>query len=107
MMSRKVWIAFIVVQLLGLICVCAWEYDIFGTGAAMWATSVFVLLPGDLISALIVEKLLWNSGLTVTQMAFVEIPLEVAVNLCVWLLCVKIIHVIKRIAKRRSGVSEH
>jgi hypothetical protein len=61
----------------------------------------FVLLPGDLISALIVEKLLWNSGLTVTQMAFIEIPLEVAVNLCVWLLCVKVIRVIKRAMQRR------
>lgn len=53
------------------------------------------------LAALIVEKLLWNSGLTVTQMAFIEIPLEVAVNLCVWLLCVKVIRVIKRAMQRR------
>ena len=102
-MNRKVWIAFIVVHLLGLLCVCAWEYDIFGTGAALWATSVFLLLPGDLISALIVEKLLWNSGLAVTQMAIIEIPLELMFSTCALLLCVKVIDVIKSKAKRRRN----
>lgn len=99
-MSRKIWIAFVAVQSVGLICAWIWTYDIFGLGPDMWTVAFFVLFPGNALSGLIVEKVFWDTGLTLKQMLIIDIPLEIAINACVWLLFVKSIGIIKRVTKR-------
>jgi hypothetical protein len=40
---------------------------------------------------LIVEKLFWNGPLTIRQLKILNVPIELAINAAVWLLCAKIL----------------
>ena len=95
-MKRKFWITFIVIQSAGLICSWAWTADLFGSGAAMWGTGFICLLPGHLASGFVVEKLLWDRGLTLRQLGIIEIPLILVFNGFAWLLCLKLIRAFGR-----------
>ena len=105
-MNRTGWIAFTMVQTLGLICSWIWAYDILGTGTGLYATGLFALFPGDFVSGFIVEKVLWHTGLTLRQMGLLEIPIIVALNMGAWFLCGEIIRAIKQIFHRRRGRSK-
>jgi len=64
-----------------------------------------LLFPGSLIGSLIVEKLLWNGPLTITQLTILNVPIEIAINAGLWLLCAKIYRYIRehRIAHYRGA----
>jgi hypothetical protein len=111
MMSRTAWAVFIVIQIVGLICVLisAWAsaYEVFSISPAIYAAAMFLLLPGDFISGLIVENLLWTklalaNWLTSRQIGLIELLMGVAINLCVWLLCAKLMRFIKRTRVRST-----
>ncbi len=89
-MNRNGWLIFLAVQ--GVREVCAWTAGHFlsALGPALWVTGSLLLLPGDLAGAYIVEKLLWNSGLTLTRLTVLQVPVELAINAAVWVFCVKL-----------------
>lgn len=78
------WIVlFACVQLVGLICMWSWPY--FNTAsAALWGTALVCLFPGNMVSAGLVEKLLWKSTLSLGSMAAIELPFLIGINLGVW-----------------------
>lgn len=115
MVSRKTWFAFIVVQVAGLICVLisalASAYENFNVPPAIYAAAMFLLLPGDFIGGLLIEKVLlsvgltWGDWLTPKQIGVVEVLLGVVINLCVWIVCARLIRTTKRFATRqRHGI---
>jgi hypothetical protein len=49
-----------------------------------------LLFPGNFLSGVIIEKLFWGSRMTVLQMAIIAVPLEIAINAGLWVLCAKV-----------------
>jgi hypothetical protein len=75
-MSRKAWIIFFAVQVVGEVCSWTGPRILSSRGLVLWVAGFLFLLPGKVLSALIVEKLSWSSALTVSQMTMLEVPLE-------------------------------
>lgn len=99
-MNRRGWLIFLAVQTVGE--VCAWTAGDFlsALGPALWVIGSVLLLPGDLAGAFIVEKLLWKSRLTATQLTVLQVPVGLTINAVAWLLCTKLLGLIRR---RRSS----
>jgi hypothetical protein len=69
-----------------------WLWPVVPTaGALMWGTALIALLPGNFISAILIEKLFWSSGLSLTGMSLLETPIMVAVNALLWFLLVRLV----------------
>jgi hypothetical protein len=86
-MSRKAWSIFLGVQTIGEICAWAAGHFLSQVGPVLWIGGTILLLPGNMVGAWVVEKLLWTSGVTIPRMMILEVPVEVAINAAVWLGC--------------------
>jgi len=89
-MNRRGWLIFLAVQIVGEVCAWTAGHLLSAIGPALWIIGTVLLLPGDLAGAFIVEKLLWKSPLTATQLTILQVPVGLAINAVVWLLCVKL-----------------
>lgn len=83
-MSRKLWIIFLAVQLLGELAF--WFWPLLGRylGPAAWLTGMALPLPGNQLSALLIEHFFWTK-LSLNQQALVELPIQLAINAAVWI----------------------
>jgi|SRR5579883_2573623 len=83
-MGWRGWTAFAVVQVVGAVCV--WEGPRIQTapGPVLLLSGLVLLAPGDVLSLLAVEKLLWNSRLTLSGMTWAELVLTLAINAALW-----------------------
>jgi hypothetical protein len=88
-MSRRAWAVFLVVQLLGAVCVWSGPRILSAPGPVLFVTGLVLLAPGGLLNLMIVEKLLWSSRLTLSGMTWVELVLTVALNAALWWLAAK------------------
>jgi hypothetical protein len=77
-------VAFAVVQSTGLVCMWLWPY-LRGGESLVWGLALIILFPGNLLSAILVEKVFWCSGLSLPTMAIMEIPILIVLNGAVWL----------------------
>jgi hypothetical protein len=85
---------FFAVQLVGMLC--AWlQHPPSAASSFLWGTGFLLLLPGDLLSALIVEKLFWHSHLSPASLNAITAVLLVAINAIIWLVVVKAVYVIR------------
>jgi uncharacterized membrane protein YjjB (DUF3815 family) len=83
-MSRRAWTIFTVVQVVGVVSIWAgphWKTD---PGLALFGFGIILLQPGGLAAAMLVEKLLWRSPVTLPQMTWIELVLTVAINAGLW-----------------------
>ena len=87
-MSRRAWVAFVLVQLFGELGPWAGLHMKSAIGPALWFAGIVVMMPGRLL-ALWLEHVMWNVRLTPIQMTAVFVVIEVAVNLLFWLLCAR------------------
>jgi hypothetical protein len=101
-MNRRGWLIFLVVQIVGEVCAWTAGHLLSAIGPALWIIGTVLLLPGDLAGAFIVEKLLWKSALTSTQLTILQVPVGLAINAAVWLLCVKLYRFLRG---RRSSLA--
>ena len=99
-MSRRAWTAFVVVQLVGAVCVWSGPRILSAPGPVLFVTGLVLLAPGGLLSLVIVEKLLWSSRLTLSGMTWVALLLTLAINAALWWSVAK---AWKAIRSRRSG----
>jgi hypothetical protein len=88
-MSRRPWTAFAVVQLVGAVCVWSGPRILSAPGPVLFVTGLVLLVPGGLLSLVLVEKLLWSSRLTLSGMTWVELALTLAINAALWWLAAK------------------
>jgi hypothetical protein len=80
---------FAVVQLVGAVCVWSGPRILTAPGPALFLSGLVLLAPGGLLSLVLVEKLLWKSGLTLSGMTWVELALALALNAALWWLAAK------------------
>jgi len=66
----------------------------------MWVTASLALLPGNILSALLIEKLMWGSGLSLMMIAMIELSVTIAINAAVWL---GVIRALRGLAKLMNG----
>jgi hypothetical protein len=88
-MSRTGWLIFVALQAVGEACIWTAGHFLSALGPVLWTSGLFLLLPGDLVGSLIVEKLLWNSRFSILQLNILTVPVELAINAAVWFLCAK------------------
>lgn len=86
-MSRKTWIAFVVVQFFGELGPWAGLRMKSALGPALWVVGIVVMMPGRLLALFLTEKVMWNVRLTPSEMTTVFVVIEIAANVCFWLLC--------------------
>lgn len=84
-MSRRAWIAFGILQVLGAGCYWMWAHVYSVLGVGMWVGSYVFLLPGNILVGWPISKLLWGSALTLLQLQIVQVLSGVSANAGVWL----------------------
>jgi hypothetical protein len=83
-MSHRTWTIFTVIQVVGLVSIWAaphWKTD---PAPALLVFGIMLLQPGGVAAVMLVEKLLWMSGVTIPQMHWIELVLTVAFNAGLW-----------------------
>lgn len=104
-MRLRGWIiVFLSVQLLGIACSWLWDHPASAASSLLWGTALVALFPGNLLSAWIVEKLFWQSHLSLVSMGIISTVLLVVINAIIWLVVVKALQVIHARLSTRSGV---
>ena len=100
---RRLIVFFSVVQLVGL--GCAWlQHPPSAASAFLWGTGFVLLFPGDLLSAWIMQKLFWQSHLSLASMSAISAVLLVAINAVIWFLVAKVVGTIRARLFTHSGV---
>jgi hypothetical protein len=94
---RRWVIGFAAVQLAGLTCSWTWSHSAL-VGRYLWDVSFVSLFPGNVVSAVLIEKLMWGSHWSATAMALAEIPLLVAINAVLWFAAIGLV---RRLLRRR------
>lgn len=72
------------VELIGLVCMLSWQSAPPAIASYIWGTALVALFPGNLLSAVLIEKLFWTSPLPSAAMLAAEIPVLVAINAAIW-----------------------
>ena len=64
-------------------------------GVYLWGTALIALVPGNFISAVLIEKLFWSSGLSLIGMSLLEVPILLAINALLWFSLMRIIQMLR------------
>ena len=103
-MKSKIFGVFLLVQVIGEIAFWTWEHLPSPIGGWLWGASLILLFPGNFLSAVIIEQLLWNRGLTPIQLVAIEVPVELLINAFIWLGLYKLYGFVRsRFETKRSG----
>lgn len=102
-MRRRLIVFFLVVQVVGM--VCAWlQHPPSAASSVLWGTGFVLLFPGDLLSAWTMEKLFWQSHLSLASMTAITAVFLVPANAIVWFVVAKVIGTIRARLFTHSGV---
>jgi len=86
-MKRTPWLVYAALQITGEICQWTWPLVDSELGRWLWVGAFIFLFPGNLLAAFIVERSLWNTGLTLRTLQMLQVPLAIAINLALWIVC--------------------
>ncbi|HZQ66877.1 MAG TPA: hypothetical protein VFA68_00040 [Terriglobales bacterium] len=82
-MSRRAWTIFTLVQVVGL--TSAWlQHPPSAASSFLWGTGFVLLFPGDVLGAWTVEKLFWQSCVSLSSMNVISAVFWLAINAGVW-----------------------
>jgi hypothetical protein len=84
------------VQAIGLTCMCTWHSVPLVVASFFWGTSIVALFPGNVLSAMLIEKLFWNSDLSLAAMVAAQIPVLIAINAALWFALVKTVGLLRQ-----------
>ncbi len=101
---RRWMIVFLSVQLLGIGCSWFWDHPASAASSLLWGTALVTLFPGNLLGAWIVEKLFWQSHLSLVSMGMISTVLLVVINAIIWLAIAKVLQVVHARLSTRPGV---
>src|SRR5258708_2781764 len=84
-LGRRGLLGYAIIQLIGEIG--QWVWPAFGPGMGPWffGLGLVLLLPGNQLGGYLIERVLWGKGLTILQLSILQIPLELGINLVVWM----------------------
>jgi hypothetical protein len=102
-MRRRLIVFFAAVQVVGMACSWLQHYP-SAASSVLWGTGFVMLFPGDLLSAWIMEKLFWQSHLSLASMTAITAVLMVPINAVVWFLVAKVVGTIRARLFTHSGV---
>jgi hypothetical protein len=98
------WIVVVsIVQLVGVVSSWFAEHPHSAASSFLWGLALFALLPGNLLSTWAVQKLLWQSHLSLATMSAIATVLCVGINAVVWFGIIKAIKVLRIYLSRRSA----
>jgi hypothetical protein len=90
MTSRnRVATVFVVLQLVGITLSALWQQFPADIGMAFWCAALILLIPGNFLAAWIVEKALWQRGLSLTGLWALSSVLLFAFNALLWFMLIK------------------
>jgi hypothetical protein len=92
--KRPLIIAFVVVQILGMLCSWFSHHPYSTASALLWSTGFVALFPGNMLGSLLVEKLFWESHLPPSATDLLTVVLVVAINAILWFAVVRILTLI-------------
>jgi hypothetical protein len=98
-MTRKGWIVFVIVQLVGIACMALWQRFPSALGVAMWGTAMFLMFPGNFLGGWLIEKLFWQGPLSLVGIGVLSVVAAVVINAILWFVVVK---VCRSIFRRRT-----
>lgn len=79
--GRKTWLAYAAFQIIGEICQWSWPSAQPAMGPWLWGGAFFLLLPGNLVGGYLIERRLWGTEVTLSQM---QVLLALGINLATW-----------------------
>ena len=96
-MSHKAWLIYLSLQVTGIAFLWVASYSsspsplLSGIGVGLLVVGNLLLIPGGLLAAFGVQRLLLHTGrFSVSQLSFAGVIVAVAINLALWLLCAKL-----------------
>lgn len=92
----RIFAAFAFVQLLGLGCSWLWNHPPSAVSSFLWGAAFLTLFPGNILGAVIVERLFWHSRLSLPTMGVMTTVVLVAINAFVWAVVALMIGAIRR-----------
>ena len=99
-MSRKAWVVFLIVQLVGIACMGLWQRFPSVLGVGMWGTALILMFPGNFLGGWLIEKLFWQGPLSLTGIGLLSAAATVVINGILWFIVVKAFRLI--FSRRRS-----
>jgi hypothetical protein len=91
-MSRKAWLIFLSLQVVGVVFTWLSSYTLgpdpllSGIGAGLLVSGNLLLLPGSMVELIVIHKFLFHSGFSMGLLSLAGIVVAVVTNLVVWLL---------------------
>jgi hypothetical protein len=93
---------FVLSQSVGVACIWSAKHVPSTLGVPMWAVTLIVLFPGNVLASWVVESVFWRSGLSTVAMGVMESGLLVIINGTIWLAMAKICCWLLRRAGKRD-----
>lgn len=93
MKKRPVLVIFLIVQLIGILCLALWQRAPSALGAPMWGAALIALFLGNFLGGWIVDSLFWRSHLSLVSMGILSTMLSLVIDSTIWFAVVKAVGV--------------
>ena len=90
------WLVFIILETIAVVSAFTWELTTSTLRSVLWLAQFFLFMPGNILVGLVIEKFLWNTGLSLRAFAIMDLIGSIAVNAIVWLLLLQIVRRLRR-----------
>ena len=90
------WLVFIILETIAVVSAFTWDLTTSHLRSVLWLAQFFLLMPGSILVGLLIEKFLWNTGLSLRTLGIMELIGSIAVNAIVWLLLLQIVRRLRR-----------
>jgi hypothetical protein len=102
---RRAWIVFAALQFIGISCgFLAEKSDHWG--AQIWGISFVGLMPGNVLSALLVERLFWNTGASLQGLSWVRVVVMLMINAILWLFLGYVFKSARKTRRESAAISD-
>lgn len=105
MKNRRLLAVFLVVQFIGISCLSLWQHAPSAVSMPMWGAAVILLFPGNFIGGFLVEKMFWQTGLSLLELSVLSTLLQFLINAAIWFGAMKGLKVLYVYFSRRSAVA--
>jgi hypothetical protein len=105
MKKRAILVIFLAVQLVGICCLWSWQHAPSGLTMPMWGTALVLLFPGNILGSWLVERIFWQTRLSLLNMSILTTVLQFVINGALWFALVKLFKVVHALFSAHSDGS--